>query len=491
MDYMKILMLNAPFLKLFSRPQRSPAVTKSGTLYYPIWLAYATGVLEDAGHDVKLVDAPADGYDLTHVLDLAKHFKPHLTVLDTSTPSIYNDVKVAEAIKNIVPTTFITLVGTHVSALPEESLNLSDKIDAVARREYDYTLRDLSHVLATGGGLASVEGLSYRKDGQIVHNQDRPYIKDLDALPFVGRTIKKHLNYKKYFNPNALYPMITIITGRGCPYGCIFCVYPQTLQGRGYRQRSVANVVQEFEYIVREFPGVKAVFIEDDTFTANKKRCAEFSEEIIRKGIRISWTANARADADYETLRLMKKAGCRCLCVGFESGDQGVLNQMHKGIRLPDAGRFVEDAKKAGILVHGCFMVGNPGDTRETLKRTLELAKSLNPDTAQFYPIMPYPGTEGYQWAKESGFLRTTDYSKWLTEEGLHNCVISTSELSSEDLVRFCDYARRAFYLRPGYVASKCWQMLSHPKEIRRLVKAARTAVKYLMRGSFPQRKSI
>jgi len=234
---------------------------------------------------------------------------------------------------------------------------------------------------------------------------------------------------------------------------------------------------------------VKAIFIEDDTFTANKKRCREFSEEIIKRGIRISWTANARADVDYETLRIMKASGCRCLCAGFESGDQDVLNRMHKGITLEKVERFFGDARKAGILIHGCFMMGNPGDTKGTLKKTLELAKGLSPDTAQFYPIMLYPGTEGYKWAQEKGYLTTTDYSKWLTEEGLHNCVLSTSELSSEELVKFCDYSRRSFYFRPSYIASKLRQMLLHPEEIARILKAARTSIKYLVRGSFPGKR--
>ena len=145
------------------------------------------------------------------------------------------------------------------------------------------------------------------------------------------------------------------------------------------------------------------------------------------------------------------------------------------------------DARRAGILIHGCFMVGNPGETKETLARTLKFAKDLRPDTSQFFPIMVYPGTEAYDWAKEQGYLISEDYSDWLTEEGLHNCVVSRPHLTNGELVEFCDQARREFYLTPGYVASKFMQMILHPKEAKRIIKGARNSLKYLLRGSSPE----
>jgi len=483
-------MLNPPFLRKFSRPQRSPAVTKSGTLYYPIWLAYATGVLEKEGFNVQLIDAPADGYDVEYVLKRAEEFNPALVVIDTSTPSIYNDVEVGGKIKDIQPNAYVVLVGTHVSALPEESLQLSSKIDAIARHEYDYTIRDLAYAVASGASLCGVEGLSYKDNGKIIHNSNRPYIQNLDEMPFASEVIKRHLKIENYFNPNALYPAVTIITGRGCPNRCIFCVFPQTLHGRGYRRRSAENVANEFEYIESNFPNAKAVFIEDDTLTANRKRCRRISNLLIDKGIKISWTANARADVDYETLKIMKESGCRTLCVGFESGDQEILDRMRKGLTLSKARQFMENARKAGILVHGCFMVGNPGETRKTMLKTLNFAKELNPDTAQFYPVMVYPGTEAYEWAKENGYLTTHDYSQWITPEGLHNCVISLPGLSKEELVRFCDDARRSFYLRFGYLVKKLWQA-THSEERRRIFKSAKVFIKHLMKGSISSSNDI
>jgi radical SAM superfamily enzyme YgiQ (UPF0313 family) len=481
---MKILTLNPPFLPKFSREQRSPAVTKSGTLYYPMWLAYATGVLEQEGFDVKLVDAPAQGKDMEETIDFIKHFGPDMAVLDTSTPSIYNDVKVAAKIKEILPNCTTVLVGPHVSALPEETLELDPAIDVIARGEYDYTVRDLARAVETGRDFEDVPGITFRRNGGVLQTPDRPHIDDLDKLPFVSKVYQRHLNVRDYFYAICQHPEVTIITGRGCPHRCTYCVYPQTFQGRQYRARSAENVVEEFQHIAEAFPFVKEIFVEDDTFTVNRTRCREVCQQLIKTKNRISWTANARADVDYETLTLMKEAGCRLLCVGVESGNQEVLNNIKKGISLRRIKGFFRDAKRAGVLIHACFLVGNKGENRHTLEETLDFAKALNPDTAQFFPLMIYPGTEAYRGAKEEGLVLTEDFSQWITEEGLHHCVVTLPGLTNADLVEFCDRARREFYLRPGYFVWKLRQVLRHPSEFKRTAKSLKTFVKYLLRGT-------
>jgi radical SAM superfamily enzyme YgiQ (UPF0313 family) len=449
-----------------------------------MWLAYAAALAEKEGYPINFIDAPADGFDLKDVIHRTRDFSPELIVMDTSTPSFYNDIKVCERLKEVLPEVFILLVGTHVSALPEESLELSDFVDAVAIGEYDYTVIEMAEVISAEGDLGTVKGICYRNSREVVYNEKRPFIEDLDEIPFVSTIYKRFLKIENYFNPNALYPMVTITTSRGCPFRCTFCVYPQTLMGRRFRLRSIENVVDEMEYIVSNFPEAKAIFFEDDTFTVNKQRCVQLSEAIIKRGIKISWTANARAGLDTETMKKMKAAGCRCLCVGFESGSQLILNNMKKNIRLEEMFQFMKDAKKAGLLIHGCFMAGLPGETKETLKDTLELAKRLKPDTVQFYPVMVYPGTEAYDWYKERKLITTDDFSKWLTPKGLHNTVIRTEELSSEELVRFCDDARRAFYLRPTYLFYKAKQSVTDPQEMKRNLKSARTFIQYLFKGS-------
>ncbi len=481
---MKILLLNPPFLPRFSRSSRSPAVTKGGTIYYPLWLSYATGVLEKAGHRCKLVDAPAEGISLEGVLEIAREFKPEMAVLDTSTASIHNDVRVLEKIKRQCEC-FGVLVGTHVSALPLETMKMSESIDAIAVREYDYTLRELAEELLGGKpGLENVLGIVFRKGKKIVKNKERKPIENLDELPFVSRVYKRHLNYKNYFYSANLWPEVTIVTGRGCPYNCLFCNWVQNLNPGAYRKRSIGNVIGELRFIEKNFPSVKEVFLEDDTFTEDFDRVREFCRAKIAAGIKIKWSCNARADVPSDVLQLMKEAGCRLLCVGFESGSQQILNDARKGTKIVTIEKFMQDAKKAGILVHGCFMIGNIGETTETARTTIEFAKRLNPDSAQFFPIMVYPGTGSYRYFQKKGWLVTEDYRKWLDSEGGHNCIVSTPSMSNMELVKWCDRGRQEFYLRPGYVLGKGVQIVRNPEEAGRIVRSAFTLGKYLLRGS-------
>lgn len=487
---MQVLMLNPPFLPdrgKFSREQRSPAVTKSGTFYYPMWLASATGVLEQAGHDCRLIDAPASRLDLETLLgDCLKDFRPELAVVVASTPSLHSDQAVAATLKERCGA-FTVLVGPHPSALPEETLAGGPGVDAVIRGEYEYVLRELAALLQAGrtdaASLATVAGLSFRQDGKIVHNPPAQPPQDLDALPFVSAVYAKHLRASDYFYAHSKHPIVTIVTSRGCPHHCVYCVYPQTFSGHKLRYRSVKNVADEIEYILKTFPDVQEIMFEDDTLTVNKERCREFAEEILRRGLKFEWSANSRADVDLESMRLLKQAGARLFCVGVESGVQAVLDNMRKKLSVERVRQFFKDAKQAGILVHGCFLVGNPGETKETLQETLRFAKELNPDTAQFFPIMVYPGTEAYAWASQNGYLTTTDFRQWLSEDGMHNCVVSRPGLTSDELVAFCDRARREFYLRPSYIMAKLRQGVSDPYEMKRLTKGAVHLFRNLLPG--------
>ncbi|MBN2189531.1 MAG: radical SAM protein [Chitinispirillaceae bacterium] len=487
---MRILALNPPFLPRFSRESRSPAVAKSGTLYYPMWLAYAAGYLEKNGHDVRLIDAAAAGLSRTDVVALAKEFNPALAVVDTSTPSIYSDIETTAALKAALPSLVTVLVGVHVSALPLETLGISPLIDAVAFGEYDATLADLAVKLEKDGKndgvLRTVAGLAFHAStGEAVKNVPRPAIEDLDGIPYVSAVYRKHLDISPYFYGHSRYPLVVLVTGRGCPFHCTYCVIPQTLMGHRYRKRSIASVVGEFRYIADNFPDVKEIMIEDDTLTADKDRCREFSRALLAAGAAsIPWSANSRADVDYETLHAMRRAGCRLLCVGFESGDQAILDNIKKSLTIDRIRSFIADARRAGILVHGCFMVGNRGETPQTLEKTLSFAKELNPDTAQFFPIMVYPGTADYRYFRDNKWVVSEDFSKWLTADGLHSSVVSRPDLTYETLVAFCDRARREFYLRPRYMFSKALQIVVYPGEAKRVFKAAITLFKYLFTPS-------
>ena len=481
---MQVTFVNPPFLKNFSRPQRSPAVTKSGTLYYPMWLSYAAAYCQQGEHQIDLIDAPAADLAVAEVVERIQKSGCQLLVVETSTPSIYNDLQFCESVRTELEQVFIVLVGTHVSALPKENLNQSRAVDGIAVGEFDATVLELATALETDTPVTEVAGLWIRRGETISSTGKRQALDDLDTIPFVSTMYREFLDPHNYFNPNALFPMVTITTSRGCPHRCTFCVYPQTMMGHRLRYRSVDNVVDEMEYIVQNFPEVKAVFFEDDTFPANKKRCIAICAEIIRRRLTISWTANARVDLDLETMTMMRKAGCRCLCVGFESGNQQLLDNIRKGITLEQSETFMAAARTTGILIHGCFMVGLPGETMETMEKTLAFAIQLQPDAIQMYPVMVYPGTEAYSWYEERQLINSRDFSQWLTPAGLHNTVIHGENLTAEQLVEFCDHARKKFYLRPGYIVYKLLQMVRHPAEIPRTLKSGRTFFKYLFFGS-------
>jgi len=496
---MRVLFLNPPFHPRFSREQRSPAVTKSGTLYYPKWLATAAGVAIKNGHEVDLVDAPAAGYSVQAVIDRIAAKNIDAVVCDTSTPSILNDVSVMESLTAANPKLHTLMVGRHVSSLPKETLLMSESLQAVAIREYEYTVRDWLEAKASGADLSQVDGLAWRQQstGEIIINKQRAAIHNLDELPFVSEVYKRFLHTPDYFYGHSLWPLVVFDTSRGCPYHCSFCVYPQTFSGHTMRYRSVANVADEFEFVSREMPEIKTVMLEDDTFIVSKPRTLELANELIRRGNELPFDANCRADigADHELLSTLHKAGARLFCVGFESGDVEVINGMKKNNDdrrdakyHEEAHKFVRRCQEAEIMVHGCFMVGNLNETPASMEKTLSFAKALRPDTAQFFPIMVYPGTVAYQEAKKREYIQIEDWGAWLTKDGLHNSVVTLPNITHEQLVSFCDRARRSFYLAPPYLLYKLKQSLKDRRELQRNLKGFFTLAKYLVKGSDHQK---
>ena len=476
-------MLNPPFIKRFSRTSRSPGVSKGGCVYYPIWLAYATGALEKKGHSVLLFDASGKNLTLRETIKEIKKFSPEMVVVDTVTPSFDNDKKVVERIKKELPKAFIVFVGDHVSVLPEKSLKRS-KVNAVVIREYDFILPEIAKAIKGKKKMENVEGIFWKKNGKIVKNKiaKEPSEEQLNWLPFVSEVYKKQLKVEDYFYPSVLYPQVTILTGRGCPNRCAFCKWPQTFSGHNYRKRSVESVVQEFKWIEKNLPQVKEIMIEDDTLTQDKKRTIDLCKKIVENEIKLNWSCNARADVPLEVLQWMKKANCRLMCVGVESAEQEILNNIHKGTTVEGIRKFMKDAKKAKVLVHGCFMFGNQGETKQSIEKTAQFACEIEPDTAQFFPVMVYPGTETYNWAKKKGYLKAKKFKDWLNKDGTHRTLLSRPGLSSEELNEMTDKARKKFYTRPKYILSKGVQAIREPKEIPRLAKGSLTLIRYLIK---------
>ena len=386
---MKILLINEPFVKDFCRTQRWAARTRGRVLRAPDWLAYATAVLEREGYEVQLYDFPAKEWDKDHLRELVGKEQPEVVVLDSTTPSIYSDIECATICKQVAPCKVI-MVGPHASIMDEETLKIAGgAVDIIARGEYEYTVLEVVKKLEGKGDLTDVLGISYLdEDGGYVHNQDRPSIKNLDELPFPAW---HHLDVTKYFDGTKLYPYIDIIGGRGCPFQCSFCLWPQVMHGKKHRLRTARNIVDEMAYDIEHWPAIKRgeFFFEDDTFTVNRKRAYAICEEILRRKLNITWSINSRADVvDYDLFKLMKKAGCRLLLVGFESGDQTMLDTMNKNIRVDRMKEFVNLVKKAGLQIHGCFVLGLPGETRETIERTIQFSLETKMDTAQFLSLI-------------------------------------------------------------------------------------------------------
>jgi radical SAM superfamily enzyme YgiQ (UPF0313 family) len=452
---MKIYLLNPPFFPNFVRCGRWQGVAaRGGTLNYPIWLSYATGVLEkEFVKNVRLVDAPAWKWSREQVIEDAKKFKPDLIVADTNFSSLRNDIEVVSELKKNIEGSKTILVGPPTSQFSDKIL-INSGIDAVARFEYDFIVRDFARAIEKSNGFDKIAGLSYKKDGKIIHNEKRQYIssEELDTIPFVSKVYKDHLNIKDYFLGHTLNPMVQIFTGRGCPNQCTFCSWPETLMGRKHRVRSVKNIVDEFEYVIKELPEVKEIFLEDDTFTINKKRIKDVCSEIKQRGLDISWSCNARANLDYESMKTMKDAGCRLLDVGYESGSDTILKNIKKGITTEDSRKFTKDAKKAGLMILADVIIGMPGETKETAEETIRFVKEVKPNIVQFSVATPMPGTEFYNWVKENKFLLVDDLEESLDKDGFQKCIVSYPDFTKEDIESYVDRGLKEYYLSASYI---------------------------------------
>ena len=442
-----ILFLNLPYEFNISRASRWPEKTKSGTLYYPYWLAYCVGVCEEQNLKCKLVDCITKAYTLEDTLDEIENTNPDYIMCELTTPTVAYDYNTLTRIKEKFPNIKIIVGGTHATILPEQVLKECEAIDFIVRQEYDFTVPELVQT----DNLESVRGISYRKDNQIIHNPDCE-LTDLDKLPFVSKVYQKYLNVDDYAYAFAQKPMIQIVASRGCPNQCNFCSYPSTMGGRNYRIRDIKDLADEFEYIIKEMPEIKEIFIEDDTFTVNQKRTVEFCDELIRRNLNAVWSCNTRVDLTYETMKKMKDAGCRLLVCGYESGNQRVLDETKKGITLEQSRNFAKNARKLDIKVFGCFMIGLKGDNLETIQETYEFAKEVYPDMCFFQQAVPFPGTEFYEWAKNNNYLITEDYSKWLNKDGYLNCLVDYPYADHNEIEKLRDNLMSKYYFSFAYI---------------------------------------
>ncbi|MDZ7954977.1 hopanoid biosynthesis associated radical SAM protein HpnJ [Nostoc sp. DedQUE09] len=465
----KTLFLSPPSFDGFdggagSRYQAKREIT---SFWYPTWLAQPAALVPGS----KLIDAPPHGQTVEDIIEIAQDYE--LIIMHTSTPSLANDVKCAETIKAQNSDVKIGLIGAHVAVLPEQTLVENPIIDFVCRHEFDYTCKEI----AEGKSWEEITGLSYRdRQGNIHHNQDRPLIHDWDSMPSVLPIYHRNLDITKYFIGYLLHPYISFYTGRGCPAKCTFCLWPQTIGGHLYRTKSPEAVGREMEEAKAIFGDkVREYMFDDDTFTIDKHRAITISEHLRR--LKLTWSCNARANLDYDTLKQLRNNGLRLLLVGFESGNQQILDGIKKGIKLEVARKFMENCHKLGITVHGTFIIGLPDETQRTIEETVRFACEISPHTIQVSIAAPYPGTELYRQAQENNWFSNTSL---VASSGIQMSTLQYPNLSGAEIEDAVERMYRKFYFRPRAIIPIVGEMLTDPQMLVRRLREGREFFSYL-----------
>jgi len=463
---LKTLLLNPPSFENFDggAGSRWPATREIESYWYPVWLAYPAGMLEGA----RLLDAPSHHVSAEETINIARDYE--FLVLFTSTPGFPGDIRLVKKIKETNPSIKIAFVGPHVTVLPERSLKECREIDFVVRKEFDYAVCEF----ADGKPLDEILGISFLKNGAVVHTPDRPEVQDLDSLPHVTEVYRRDLDVTRYNVPFLLYPYVSLYTTRGCPAQCTFCLWPQTLSGHPWRKRSTDDVAREMAKAKELWPDVREFFFDDDTFNIQKVRTIELCEKL--KPLKLTWSCTSRVTTDYETLKAMKEAGCRLLIVGYESGDPQILKNIKKGATVERARQFTKDCHKLGLVVHGDFILGLPGETHETIRTTVAFAKELDVETIQVSVAHAYPGTELYDHVVKNGFM--VGDNKMVDEGGHQLAHIQYPGLPADDIMEAVHRFYDEYYFRPKAVFRILRKAAFNSVDRKRLYKEAKSFLK-------------
>ncbi|GAB4340129.1 MAG: radical SAM protein [Candidatus Abyssubacteria bacterium] len=471
---MKTLLLNP-------QPQRDVVISrdhmggfgfeiKSNNLTPPLTLAYCASVMESIGLSVEILDAVALGWKPDTALAWIREHGFGFVAVNTATPSIRDDLSIADSIKESQPETVVTLLGPHVSIFAEDALRES-RADAVVRGEPEYALSELADAVLRHKPREGIQGLSVRDGNRILHFADRPPIENLDSLPFPARHLLPMSRYRSAVWGKR--PFTTMLSSRGCFYGCSYCPY-RIAHGTTWRSRSPENVVDEIEQCVRKF-GVREILFRDPLFTADQERALRICELIVNRGIEVDWRCETRADlVSEELVKWFARAGCKEINFGIESANTDVLKGVKRTpIPFARVRSIFEACRKNGIETMAFFIIGLPGETEDTVKQTVELAIELNPDVVQFTAATPYPDTPYYEQLKQDGLL-VEDWSLFTSRAP----VVGTRALSPDKLCALIGHAYRRFYFRPSYALRRARKLRS-PHEAVRLWKGLWSAVKY------------
>ena len=425
-------------------------------LMVPISLPSIAGLLRSKGFEVKVIDCMAEEYDFKKAIKEIVKFKPRLVILNFSTATYEGDKEFSQKLKRDVPKAHLSAIGVHVTALPLETI-VDAELDSVIRGEPEMTALELAESLRDKKSLKKIKGLSIKGNPSYTNNLARSFIDNLDSLPFPARDLLKNYAYKM---PIYNRPYTLVIASRGCPNNCSFCT-ANLYYGSKIRLRSPENVLDEVEEILN-IHKIRDITFWADTFTYDRNYVLKICQGIKERGLRFRWMANARVDkVDPPMLKKMKATGCQIISYGVESGVQKILNNVGKNITLKEVRQAIRWTREAGIESAVHIIFGLPGETEETIKKTIKFVAELNPDYVQFYSAIPFPGTRFYEEADQKGWITSKNWQDY----ELGKNIISTPKLPVERLAYWRKRAYLQFYLRPSYIWSRLKKFVRKPSD--------------------------
>lgn len=441
---MRILLLNPPPIKLGAFVKDGRCQTRGGgELWPPFTLGIIASLLRENDFDFVFLDATAEKLTVDRFKRFIGTINFDVVLINSTTVTFFDDLAVAKIIKEKDKNIVTIFYGTHVTALPDDALSYRE-IDYVIRKEPELTVLKLFKALKEGKNVNNINGVSYRINGKKLHNPDINFDYHLDTLPFPALDLFPN---EKYLMPHNNEKITVLRSSRGCPFHCIYCT-SRLYYGCKWRTRSVDNVLDEIERDVNLFK-IKNFHFNSDTFNLDKKWVFDFAKGIKQRNLDIHWVANSRVDTlDCKSLKVMKNSGCWLISFGTESGDQTILNNSKKGITLKQSLNAVKLATSVGIETLCYFMFGLPGETKQSVTRTIQFSEKLNPTYVRFYKAVPYPGTEFYKTADKNGLIKSKDWSLY----DMADCdIYEFHGPSSKELMREIKKAYFSFYLRPSY----------------------------------------
>jgi len=445
----KIVLINPPL----TPRQQAGSLKDVANIIPPLGIGYIAAVLEQHDLNVSIIDCVPLQVGFDELKAMLSAAKPDILGFTATILSINNAIAAAEQLREFLPDTLFVIGGPHFSTLPKDVMEISC-FDIGVIGEGEFTMLELAEQMREGNlKLDSIQSLVYRDGDEVIVNERRPYIRNLDELPFPARHLYPPLDrYRPIPASYKKLPFGHMITSRGCPYQCIFC--DRTVFGNRFRARSAQNVVDEMEELINVY-GAREIKFFDDIPTMREDRMIEICDEMISRGIEVPWSCTTRVDrVSKELLNKMKEAGCWQIVFGLESGSQEILDIMKKGTTLEQNRRAVAWAKEAGMNVRAFFVLGMPGETLETIDESVQFAIDLDLDVPTFYVLALYPGNELYKIAQREGKVLHHDFGQYTSIIDVEKTRLSyvPEGMTEQELRDAIAAAYRKFYLRPKYI---------------------------------------